>query len=117
MNVWADDEELVCVHPGGPRLVGFEAVRASWAKIMGSRQRLQVQIADPVYMQGMMLSVHSLHEIFAVPGQPRGQAVATINVYFRTGNGWRMVAHHASPVPAVQARVVEPVEANPKILH
>ena len=28
MAVWADDEEVVCVHPGGPRLTGFDAVRA-----------------------------------------------------------------------------------------
>lgn len=117
MEVWAEDEELVCVHPGGPRLVGFEQVRASWAKMMGSGQRLQVRIADTVYMQGMMLSVHSLHEVITVPGQTRPQVVATVNVYQRTGTGWRMVAHHASPVPQVPQRTIEPVEASPKILH
>ncbi|MFM9972698.1 MAG: YybH family protein [Burkholderiales bacterium] len=118
MDVWAEDEELVCVHPGGPRLVGYDQVRASWAKMLGSGQRLQVRIADPVYMQSMMISVHSLHEIIAAQGQPRGQAVAAINVYLRTGTGWRMIAHHASPVPQVQQRqAVEAPEAGPKILH
>ncbi len=118
MDVWAEDEELVCVHPGGHRLVGFDQVRASWAEMMGSGQRLQVRISDPVYIQSMMLSVHSLHEIISAPGQARGQAVAAINVYFRTGTGWRMVAHHASPVPQVRERQqIEPPEANPKILH
>ena len=33
MATWADDEEIVCVHPGGARLVGYEAVRASWERI------------------------------------------------------------------------------------
>jgi len=118
MEVWAEDEELVCVHPGGPRLLGFDQVRASWAQMLGSGQRLQVRISDPVYMQGMMLSVHSLHEIIAVPGQARAQPVAAINVYLRTGTGWRMVAHHAAPVPQVpQQPAVETVAASPKILH
>ena len=117
MEVWAEDEELVCVHPGGPRLVGFDQVRASWAKMLGAGQRLQVQISDPVYMQGMMLSVHSLHEVIAVPGQTRAQAVVTTNVYLRTGTGWRMVAHHASPVPQAPQLQVEVVATSPKILH
>ena len=27
MGVWAEDEEIVCVLPGGPRLAGYSAVR------------------------------------------------------------------------------------------
>ena len=27
MEVWAEDEEVVCVHPGGPRLAGLQQVR------------------------------------------------------------------------------------------
>ena len=29
MALWADDEEIVCIHPGAPRLVGHAAIRAS----------------------------------------------------------------------------------------
>ena len=24
MSIWADDEEIVCIHPGGPRLAGIK---------------------------------------------------------------------------------------------
>jgi ketosteroid isomerase-like protein len=34
MALWADDEEIVCVHPGGPRLIGHAAIRASWEAIL-----------------------------------------------------------------------------------
>jgi len=27
MAVWSDDEEISCVHPGGPRVVGAGAMR------------------------------------------------------------------------------------------
>jgi len=33
MAVWAEDEEIVCVHPVGERLSGQEQVRESWARI------------------------------------------------------------------------------------
>ena len=33
MQVWADDEEIVCVHPGGLRLVGLHAVKEAWQEI------------------------------------------------------------------------------------
>ena len=27
MAAWSDDDEVACVHPGGPRVVGHSAVR------------------------------------------------------------------------------------------
>ena len=28
MSVWADDDDIVCVHPGGQRLAGAEQIRS-----------------------------------------------------------------------------------------
>jgi ketosteroid isomerase-like protein len=115
MEVWADDEEIVCVHPGGPRLAGFEQVRGSWAEIFGSGQRLKVHISNQVVLSGMMLAIHSVHENILVQGESRSRApITATNVYLRTGKGWRMILHHGSPAPA-EARV--PAESSPKILH
>ena len=36
MAVWADDDEIVCVHPGGPRVVGNAAIRASFEAIFAN---------------------------------------------------------------------------------
>jgi ketosteroid isomerase-like protein len=118
MEVWSDDEEIVCVHPGGPRLSGFDDVRASWAEIFSGGRRLAVQVTHQVALGGMMLTVHSVSENIAVKGEPRpGTPVTATNAYLRTGNGWRMILHHASPVPqgAGQPRAAPP-EA-PKVLH
>ena len=30
MACWADEDELVCVHPGGPRVIGAAAIRAAF---------------------------------------------------------------------------------------
>ncbi len=114
MEVWAEDEDIVCVHPGGPRLAGFDEVRSSWAQILGAGQRLKVHVSNQVVLSGMMLAVHSVHENILVQGESRPRApIAATNVYLRTGNGWRMILHHGSPAPQSPRASAEA----PKILH
>jgi ketosteroid isomerase-like protein len=114
MAVWAEDEEIVCVHPTGPRLAGLAEVRASWARVFAGGAGTRVQITHRVELAGVMLAVHSVHENFAASGgrRPPAPVVAT-NVYLRGAAGWRMIVHHASPAPGP----AEPSGEAPKILH
>ena len=117
MAVWADVDDVYCVHPNGARISGVERVRESWRQIFASGQSLRFQLRESQYVQGMMLSVHSVYEHITIAGEtrPRGPVITT-NVYLRTERGWRMVAHHASPAPA--AAEPEPRRAAPpKTLH
>ena len=117
MEVWAEDEEVVCVHPGGERLVGYSAVRAGWAQIAASGRRLKVHLSDQMVLSGMMVTVHSLQENISVQGQSGAAVPVTVtNVYLRTGNGWRMIVHHASPAPQ-GTRSAQPAAGDPKVLH
>ncbi len=101
MAVWADDDEIYCVHPRGGRVSGVAQVRESWRQIFASGQTLRFQLREQQYLHGMMLSVHSVYEHVAVAGEMRERSpmIAT-NIYLRTERGWHMVAHHASPSPA-----------------
>ena len=38
MAVWADDDDVYCVHPNGARVTGVEQVRESWRQIFASGQ-------------------------------------------------------------------------------
>jgi uncharacterized protein (TIGR02246 family) len=117
MAVWSEDEEIVCVHPTGPRLSGQDQVRESWAKIFSGGTGPRVHITQQVAVTGMMIAVHSVHENFTVEGEARAQVpVVATNVYLRTAAGWRMIVHHASPAPA-QTEAAQPREAPPKFLH
>lgn len=118
MAVWADDDDIYCVHPNGARLSGVEHVRESWRQIFASGQTLRFQLREQQHVQGMMLSVHSVYEYITVAGEqrPRAPVIAT-NVYLRTERGWRMVAHHASPAPAASGAEPEPRRAQAKTLH
>jgi uncharacterized protein (TIGR02246 family) len=116
MAVWAEDEDILCVHPAGPRLTGQDQIRESWSRMFAGGPGPRVQISDQVAITGMMLAVHSVHENFTVPGdaRPRPPVLAT-NVYLRTAAGWRMIVHHASPAPAQPEPAA--ADAAPKTLH
>ena len=101
MAVWADDEDIVCVHPGGERRTGLTQVRESWRQVFSGAQTLNFRLQHQQSLNGMTLAVHSVYELISVTGEARARnpMIAT-NIYMRTGNGWRMVVHHASAAPA-----------------
>ncbi|HEX7273642.1 MAG TPA: nuclear transport factor 2 family protein [Casimicrobiaceae bacterium] len=102
MAAWAEDEDIVCIHPGGPRLVGYEAVRAGWEQLFAADTKLSFKLADIVVIDTVGLALQSAIEHVTVGDdpKPRGTAIAT-NVFLRTPSGWRLVVHHASPAPAL----------------
>jgi ketosteroid isomerase-like protein len=119
MEVWSEDEEVSCIHPGGARLSGFSQVREHWAQIFKSGQRLQVQLSDQLIISGMLFAVHSLHENIMVRsghGEGTRSIIVATNVYQRASDGWRMLLHHGSHGPAPVVRRELPAEA-PKVLH
>ena len=99
MAAWADDEDIVCVHPGGPRLVGYDAVRAAWEQIFANDPRLSFRLEEIVVVETVGLALQSaVEQIHLADGTARGTAIAT-NVFLRTPSGWRIVCHHASAAP------------------
>ncbi len=100
MAVWAEDDDVVCIHPQGPRLVGFEAVRESWSQIFSSGTQLRVRTSDPRAFDGQSVAVRSVVEVLSPPGRTEPtQSVFATNVYELTDAGWRMVVHHTASVP------------------
>lgn len=104
MAVWADDDEIFCIHPGGPRNVGQTAVRGAWEEIFSGPTRLKFQLEQQLFFVGASIAVQSVFEYLQVNDEPklRGPAVAT-NIYTRTASGWRVLAHHAAVSPTTQA--------------
>ncbi len=100
MAVWSEDEEVVCVHPGGARLVGYAAVRETWRRIFDGGARLQVRLSHPTILQGPFSALHTMIEHISVRDDESTRApVVATNFYVRGPLGWRMVLHHASPAP------------------
>jgi ketosteroid isomerase-like protein len=113
--VWAEDDEVFCVHPGGPRVIGPAAVRASFeALFAGGGIRVAAERVRRVHT--VSSATHSVVErvdIATAEGPQTAWVIAT-NVYVKTVQGWRMVAHHSSP--GTSREPAEVIEA-PSVLH
>ena len=98
MSVWSDDDEIACVHPGGGRLIGAAAIRASFEAIF-SNGSVNAQPEKVRRVLSLSSAVHSVLERVEVMGSkgPQSAWVVATNVYLKGALGWRMVAHHASP--------------------
>lgn len=114
MEVWAQDEDIVCVHPGGARHSGVVAVREAWRQIFSQGPRLRFRLAETRIFAGRMLSIHSVYEHVALAAAPGpANPVLSTNIYLLTDRGWRMLLHHASPVSPEAA----PQDNPPSVLH
>lgn len=115
MAVWSDDDEIVCVHPGGPRVVGAATIRASF-ETMFANGVIDVHPEKVHRVQTHASAVHSLLERIQVrtaEGPRWGWLIAT-NVYVKTTQGWRLVVHHASPGTASE---MQEATAGAGVLH
>lgn len=115
MACWADEDDIVCIHPGGPRVVGAGAIRATFEAMFanGSIRAWPERVRKTVSVAS---AVHNLLERVEVltPSGPREAWVIATNVYHRTAQGWRMVAHHASPGTPTD---IQEVSQAPSVLH
>lgn len=107
MSCWAEDDDVVCVHPGGSRVVGANAIRGVF-EAMFNNGGIQAMPEKIHKIESLASAVHHLVEKVAVStpeGLKQAYVIAT-NVYHKTPQGWRMVAHHASPGTAQEAKDV-----------
>ncbi len=99
--VWAADDHVVCVHPGGPVQRGWEDVGAAWESIMSHTGYIEFEIADvEVVVQDPVAWVSCVERITSAT-EEGGTAVAEVaatNVFVLDAGGWRLAVHHASPI-------------------
>jgi ketosteroid isomerase-like protein len=99
MDVWADDDTVICVHPFSERHHGREEVAQGWRDHFATANtQVRIELNHPQYTQTSRLAVHVLYQYAYVgPGRcPQPPSIVT-NIYKLTPEGWRMVMHQASP--------------------
>ena len=112
--VWAEEEDIVCVHPVGPRRAGVLEVRESWRQIFASGQQLQFRLAAAKKYTARTICVHRVIEHSTVLGDQGPETpLLAANIYVLTERGWHLYLHHASLVVAYRAPAPRP----PSNLH
>jgi len=98
-RLWEHTDRVVCTHPGWAVLRGWGQVAASFFALFQNDQHLQFILTNiSAQVEGDVAWV-SVDENILAEAEP-ATTVAALNVFVRGPEGWRMVAHHASPVTA-----------------
>lgn len=99
MACWADEDDIACIHPGGPRVLGAGAIRASFDQMFANGGSINARPEQIRRVDSLASAVHHIVErieILANEGLVHAHVLAT-NVYHKTPQGWKLVLHHASP--------------------
>ncbi len=110
-QLWADDDDISCIHPGWPAIIGRTAVIGSWRDILSSAARPQILCREPYAIlarQGGHVLCIELVE---------SAALAVSNHYRLVDDVWRMVHHQASPIAHPAELVLPDPSVSPRRVH
>lgn len=107
-DLWLDDADSLCIHPGALPVRGSSAISRSWALVMANTPYIQFFLTDVEVSvlagDGRQIAAVTCTENVLTGDDRTGpdvfggaRAVAT-NVFVRTTDGWRLWIHHTSPV-------------------
>ena len=107
-DLWLQDDDVCCTHPGTPRIVGYNAVRTSWVSILAAGS-IQIHTLARRSFESQTLAVSNLiEEVVAQQGSgPHVVHVLASNAFVKTPAGWKMVMHVGVAAPRGQAVEVE----------
>lgn len=104
--MWDESDDVVCVHPGWPAVVGRSRVLRSWAAILANTAYIQFFATGfDVAITGDVAVVSCEYGVLARAddsdaGFGESARVVASNVYRRRAGQWRLWSHHASSVLA-----------------
>jgi hypothetical protein len=93
-TIWAEDE-VSCVHPGWPVLIGRKPILESYANILRNPSQERVEHHnDTALFSGNDGRVFCLEIV-------GGMALAVTNWFRRIDGVWKMIHHQASPISSL----------------
>ncbi len=118
MNLWAEDEEIVCIHPGGQPLHGHHLIRESWRNIFSSTPRFRVHVRQGAHWKGGLLAIHNVIETLYLgdDATPHGPLLST-HVFQRGAKGWRLLYRHSSICADPSLNSAQESELTARTLH
>lgn len=100
-EVWESEGTVSCIHPGWPVIHGYDPTIKSWEDIFKNTDNLEIKLSDIEIVANANLAWVSCQEnLFSISmsGVQTTKVHAT-NVYKKTNDFWKIILHHASPLP------------------
>ena len=98
-RIWAD-ENVSCIHPGWPVLIGREAILESYREILRNPNQERIDLRNET-----VLTAGDEARVICVEFVG-GAALAATNLFKRIDGEWRMTHHQASPIAALVEEAV-----------
>ncbi len=99
MRTWAPHDDVICIHPGAPRVEGLLKVRESWMELFRDPPILKFSLTDVRISRSESIAVHQIREEIEIDGQYISIMLST-NVYvLGQDQGWKLTSRHSSPDP------------------
>lgn len=99
-NIWARSSDVICVHPNGPQLLGYEEVMQSWQEILTDTGGFSLSVEVVHQFSDEQVSVRFVTEtLLSEQSGSKPVTILATNAYRKTDSGWQIVLHHASPTP------------------
>ena len=113
-QVWLHADWVGCVHPGWTLLIGWKAIRQSWADILAGDEHLQIMPSQVMnHVEKDLAWVTCVENITAHDeGRWQYSLAQTTNLLQRVNTDWKLIHHHASPMPTVGRRNADEAEMN-----
>ncbi len=98
-QVWESSDEIFCLLPMAPLAIGRQVDRL-WRAIFEQGGRFDLQVRHLSWIEHGDMAIHLIEERSQLEagGQTPPPIYAT-NVFRRSADGWRLLAHQNSPTP------------------
>ena len=101
---WSHEDDVACAHPGWHRLDGWDEVSRSWSAIFANSRAWRVHCEGArAVASGELAVVFCVENLEAVGGHGDPARMQATNVFRKEGGVWKMIHHHASPMPEIEA--------------
>ena len=100
MSVWLDSNEISCIHPGSPALVGTSQITLSWQQIFNPRSKRVFNLETINQISAKDFCVRLVQEnIYLEEKNFAAPPIYATNIYRKIDCSWFMISHHASESP------------------
>lgn len=102
-EIWSSHQNVTCVHPGWSPLNGFEPIIDSWQGIFKNSGNMDIQISDINMLTSNDLAwVSCVEKLYTIASHGvLASKVFSTNLFKLNKDGWKMIMHHASPMPSM----------------
>jgi len=89
-NIWADQEQMYCLHPGWHPLTGRKDIIESWTRILANTAQPQISFDSPKYLSISRDSV----AVICFERSPQQNMLAT-NIYQKFSDRFKIIFHQS----------------------